>query len=126
MPLNLNDSGEQPPEFQPFDLDEIKRKLAARAGEIYPRLFPRGVIDKRGRQLHLANTRGDAPRGQGSCTVELKGEHAGYIRDWSLGERGVGFFSFERAPRLAGRALFEHAAGLVGATPAKPKTNGNG
>jgi hypothetical protein len=126
MPLNLNDSGEQPPEFQPFDLDEIKRKLAARAGEIYPRLFPRGVIDKRGRQLHLANTHGDAPRGQGSCVLELKGEHAGCIRDWSTDEHGDQLYALECSTGLTGRALFEYAAGLVGATPAKPKANGKG
>src|SRR5712671_6883958 len=126
MPLDLNDTGQQPPEFQPFDLDEIKRKLAARAGEIYPRLFPRGVIDKRGRQLHLANTHGDAPRGEGSCVLELKGEHAGCIRDWSTDEHGDQLHTLKCATGLTGRALFEYAAGLVGATPAKPKANGKG
>src|SRR6195256_5521305 len=121
MPLDLNAARPQPPEFQPFDLDEIKRKLAARAGEIYPRLFPRGVIDKRGRQLHLANTHGDAPRGQGSCVLELKGEHAGCIRDWSTDEHGDQLYALECSTGLTGRALFEYAAGLVGATPAKAK-----
>ena len=103
---------------------ELKRQLSERASTWVPEHFPRGRISADRSEWRTANTHGDAPRGEGSCVLELKGEHAGCIRDWSTDEHGDQLHTLKCATGLTGRALFEYAAGLVGATPAKPKANG--
>jgi putative DNA primase/helicase len=124
FPIDLNDAQQQRPDLQLHDLDDLKRRLADRAAEIYPRLFPHGRISNDRRELRMANIHGDAPRGEGSCIIELCGRYAGCIRDWSTDERGDQLDAIGYATGLEGRALFEYAAGLVGSTPAKPKPNG--
>src|SRR5262249_33056825 len=124
MPLDLNETDDQKSDLPHFDLGDLKRKLADRAPEIYTRLFPLGRISSDGRELRMANTRGDAPRGEGSCVIELYGAHAGCIRAWSTDEYGDQLDTLSYATGLEGRVLYEHAAKLVGAVPAKPQRNG--
>jgi putative DNA primase/helicase len=129
--IDVSDASEQRPEddyARPalFDIKELKRQLSERASTWVPEHFPRGRISADRSEWRTANTHGDAPRGQGSCVLELKGEHAGCIRDWSTDEHGDQLYALECSTGLTGRALFEYAAGLVGATPAKPKANGKG
>ena len=131
MPLDLNAARPQPQEddYTPpalFDIKELKRQLSERASTWVPEHFPHGRISADRSEWRTANTHGDAPRGEGSCVLELKGEHAGCIRDWSTDEHGDQLHTLKCATGLTGRALFEYAAGLVGATPAKPKANGKG
>jgi putative DNA primase/helicase len=127
FPIDLNDAQQQRPDLQLHDLDDLKRRLADRAAEIYPRLFPHGRISNDRRELRMANIHGDAPRGEGSCIIELCGRYAGCIRDWSTDERGDQLDAIGYATGLEGRALFEYAARLVGdATPAIAKRKVNG
>jgi len=129
--IDLSVTRPQPPEddYTPpalFDIKELKRQLSERASTWVPEHFPHGRISADRSEWRTANTHGDAPRGEGSCVLELKGEHAGCIRDWSTDEHGDQLYALECSTGLTGRALFEYAAGLVGATPAKPKANGKG
>ena len=124
--IDLNDAKQQRPDLPLHDLDDLKRRLADRAAEIYPDLFPWGRISSDRRQLRMANVRGDAPRGEGSCVIDLNGQYAGCIRDWSTEERGDQLDAIGYATGLKGHALFEYVANLVGTTPSKPNGRVNG
>jgi len=110
---------------QEYDLADIKRRLAEHAADIYPAHFPRGVVDHRRGELRCGNTRGDAPSGDGSCVIDLRGPYGGCIRDWSTGEHGDQLDTLRYATGRTGRDLYQYAAGLVGAAPSKPKANGH-
>ena len=124
--IDLNGAEEQRPDLALHDLDDLKRRLADRAAEIYPRLFRHSRITADRRELRMANVHGDAPHGEGSCVVELYGEYAGCIRDWSTDERDDQLDAIGYATGLKGHALFEYVANLVGATPVKPNGGVNG
>jgi putative DNA primase/helicase len=124
--IDLNGAEEQRPDLPLHDLDDLKRRLADGAAEIYPRLFRHSRITADRRELRMANVHGDAPHGEGSCVVELDGEYAGCIRDWNTDEHGDQLDTIRYATGLEGRALFEYAANLVGATPTKPNGRVNG
>ena len=57
------------------DLEAIKARLADTAESWVPQLFPNGR--RVGNQWRLANIRGDAPRKNGSCVIDLAGPYAG-------------------------------------------------
>lgn len=121
---DLNDANPQLPEKEPLPLKQIKQELARRARDWVPRHFPNARCSKDGKEWRLANTSGDAPHGDGSCSIDCDGEYAGCIRDWSTGEHGDQFETLRYATGLTGRDLYEYAADLVGDLPSA-KTNGH-
>jgi hypothetical protein len=60
--------------------------LQLTARQWVPALFPHGVI-KDG-ELRVADITGRPPRKQGSCVINLKGEHAGGYTDFGIDNRG--------------------------------------
>ncbi|MBV9153867.1 MAG: hypothetical protein JO204_19045, partial [Alphaproteobacteria bacterium] len=126
--IDLSDANEQPPDDAPalpkYDLYDIKRKLKERASQIYPRHFPHARLSADGSELRTANVYGDRPKGEGSCVLNLRGDHAGCIRDWATEEHGDQLDALSYATGLTGRDLYQYAADLVGSAPSKPKGNG--
>src|SRR3954462_9187861 len=116
--IDLNDVAEQPPEIHPAyhdDVPGLSRRLGDSAPSWVPHYLAKGAYSKDRRHWHLANTMGDAPRGDGSCVVELEGEYAGHHRDWSTGEHGDALETLQIATRLEGAELYHLAAEIVGA-----------
>ncbi len=108
--IDLNDIQVQAPAR--YDLDDLSCRLAEQAESWVPRLFPNGRHE--GGELRLANIKGDRPKKTGSCVVHLTGQYAGCFHDFDTGESGGPLKTLEHATALSGRALFDHAAGLVG------------
>jgi hypothetical protein len=117
MQIDLND--DNPPSPQ-LDQEEASRGLAERASDWVPALFPNGRIDNRRETLRLADISGRAPRGEGSCVIDLKGEKAGSWYDHALDTGGGPLSTLMKATGLHGRALFERAAEIIGT----PRRNG--
>jgi hypothetical protein len=111
--LDLNNAGKQG-QIEGYDLDDLSQRLADRASEWVPPLFPRGVIDRRRRELRLADISGKGPRGDGSCVIELKGDKAGCWFDFSTKGSGGPMSTLAQGTGLHGRDLFERAAEIVG------------
>lgn len=122
--IDLNDARPQAtaPDQQQglYDLDELTRRLAEHADRWVPQLFPGGR--REGPCWRLANIEGRPPHKHGSCEIGLEGEFAGWHTDWETGERGAPLKTVARATGLSGRALFDYAAGLVGAPAPERKT----
>ena len=112
--IDLNESEQQQSRY---DLDDLATRLSLQSGSWVPRLFPNGKIESH--ELRLANIQGHAPRKQGSCCIQLKGNHAGSWHDFSTGDGGGPISAIAHATRLSGRELFEYCADLVGAAPVK-------
>jgi putative DNA primase/helicase len=127
MVLDLNDAG---PQFTGYDLVDLNERLAERAYEWVPVLFPRGIISKNRRELRLANISGDPPREKGSCAIALKGEDAACNWDFQTEKGGSPLDTLSHATGLFGRELFAKAAEIVGGArprgrPSASKPNGH-
>jgi putative DNA primase/helicase len=94
-----------------YDLDAIVARLRATADSWVPQLFPNGR--RVGDEWRLANISGAAPRKQGSCVIQLKGDRAGDWHDFDGGDGGGPLSAMEAITGLSGRDLFEHAAGMA-------------
>lgn len=116
--LDFNDAGPQlgvGAQTKYYDLVELERRLRRDAARWIPPLFP--LARRSGDELRCANIRGDKPRKTGSFVVHVGGKYAGSYRDWSTEESGGPLNLLGAKTRLTGRALFDHAAGIVGLTP---------
>lgn len=94
-----------------YDRDELIAGLSAHVKEWGPALFPFAV--NYGNKLRMADVYGRAPRANGaggSCHLELEGEKAGFIYDFSeqLGGDPIAAVAFGTG--LSHRALFDRAA----------------
>jgi len=76
------------PEKSNYDRDAILATLQATAYLWVPEIFPQGKIDHAKKELRVADISGRPPRKQGSCVIQLDGEHAGGYKDFSLGGKG--------------------------------------
>jgi hypothetical protein len=76
------------PEKSNYDRDAILATLQTTAYLWVPEVFPQGKIDHVKKELRVADISGRPPRKQGSCVVQLDGEHAGGYKDFSLGGKG--------------------------------------
>jgi len=65
------------PEKSNYDRDAILATLQATAYLWVPEIFPQGKIDHAKKELRVADISGRPPRKQGSCVIQLDGEHAG-------------------------------------------------
>src|SRR5262245_49865340 len=124
--LDLNDAEDQRPDVPLHDADDLSHGLAATAHIWVPELFPNGRLSKDGKEWRCANIEGDAPTHEGSCVIHLKGPHAGCWYDHSTGRGGKPLSTLQMATGLRGRGLFEKAAEIIGATPARSKRKVNG
>jgi hypothetical protein len=118
--IDLNEA--VPPEsiLPRHDLDAIVAGLRGSAATWVPTLFPNGR--RVGDQWRLANIRGDAPRRNGSCVIELRGPNAGDWHDFETGDGGGPISTVEYVSGLTGAALFEHAASIAGHVTTPPRT----
>ncbi len=116
--IDLNDAPAQLVPALHFDLDAIVARLRDGAGSWVPQSFPNGRKD--GDEWRLANIKGAAPRKNGSCIIALKGPRAGDWYDHDGGEGGGPLNALEHATGFSGRALYAHAAEIVGWTPESP------
>jgi hypothetical protein len=103
-----------------YDLDDLSRRLSGQAESWVPQLFPNGRQE--GGELRLANIKGERPRKTGSCVIQLTGDYAGCFHDFDTGDSGGPLKTLENGTGLTGRALFDHAAGLVGLAKPKART----
>jgi P4 family phage/plasmid primase-like protien len=118
--IDLNEVASVARETVRHDLDAIVAGLRSAAAAWVPRLYPNGR--RVGDQWRLANIRGDAPRRNGSCVIELRGPNAGDWHDFETGDGGGPINAVEYASGLTGAALFEHAASIAGHLPTTPRT----
>lgn len=115
MSVNLNDAPPQREQRPEYDLDDLSARLGERAREWVPELFPRGrIVDNK---LRLANIRGDAPKKEGSCVIEMKGAKAGYWHDFGTNKGGGPLSTLSEALNLHGQELIARAAEMVGSVP---------
>ncbi len=105
-----------------YDLDEIVRRLRATAETWVPGMFPNGR--RQGHQWRLANINGDPPRNSGSCVIELRGDRAGDWHDFDGSQGGGPLSTVSHGTHLFDRALYAHAAEMVGWTPTAPAREG--
>ncbi|MER2520956.1 MAG: toprim domain-containing protein [Bdellovibrionales bacterium] len=94
------------------DLDAVVARLRDSAEDWVPRLFPSGK--KVGKEWRIANIHGSSPGKQGSCTIQLQGDHAGEWYEFDGGKGGGIISAVGHATGLSGRFLIEYAAELVG------------
>ena len=127
--LDFNDTEpNQPSSRQQWDADDLSRRLGERAAEWAPTLFPFGKISADRSELRLADITGRRPGKQGSCVIQLKGDHAGSWNDFELSEGGGPLSTLKEATGLSGIELFKKAEELIGLSPQstpKPYTNGH-
>jgi hypothetical protein len=117
--IDLNDIAPPEPRIN-YDLGFITERLRDTAADWVPRLFSAGK--KQAKDWRIANINGDAPGKSGSCVITLEGQHAGDWYDFDgTGQGGGPLSTLEKATGLQGRALFAHAAELVGWTSAAPQ-----
>ena len=98
-----------------FDLETIKARLADTAESWVPQLFPNGR--RVSNQWRLANIRGDAPRKNGSCVIDLAGQYAGGWFEHQDDTFGDAIDTIAQATGLRGRELFAYSAELTGVVP---------
>ncbi|MGG5819616.1 DUF7146 domain-containing protein [Falsiroseomonas sp. HW251] len=113
--IDLNDAAAAPIRY---DLEEIVRGLRDTALAWVPGLFPNGR--RQGDEWRLANIHGAPPRQSGSCVIMLRGEHAGDWHDFDGGDGGGPLSTLAQGTGLADRALFAHAAAMIGWTGEGP------
>lgn len=111
--IDLGEGRARPPLH---DLDALARALGYRAAEWVPRFFRNGRLLES--DWRLADISGRPPRKTGSCVIRLAGADAGCWYDFDTGCGGGPLDTYAHATGLSGRALFDAAAGEVGAAPA--------
>jgi hypothetical protein len=131
-PFRGYDLNDAPPQLDDtargdFDQDDLSNRLKDRAADWIPTYYPRGRIDNHRETLRCANIKGDPPKKQGSCVIQLKGDKAGSWFDHSTGAGGGPLSTLAEATGLHGIELFELAAEIGGAARRAPAaSNGNG
>jgi hypothetical protein len=116
--FDLNDAAASGPPPVRYDLEAIVARLRDTAHAWVPGLFPNGR--RQGDEWRLANIHGDPPRKQGSCVIMLRGDHAGDWHDFDGGDGGGPLSTLANGTGLGDRALFAHAAEIVGWSPDAP------
>ncbi|MGE0424950.1 MAG: toprim domain-containing protein [Reyranellaceae bacterium] len=116
--IDLNDTAPPLAPAVHYDLDVIVARLRERAGSWVPQHFPNGR--REGDEWRFANINGAPPRKNGSCVIALKGERAGDWHEFDGDQGGGPLSALEAATGLRDRALFAHAADLVGWSPDAP------
>jgi hypothetical protein len=96
------------------DLDDLSDRLGDCARYWVPQYFANGRVD--GTKLRLANIRGDAPSKNGSCIIDLAGDHAGCWRehDPRCADAGGPLSTLSKATGLRGRELLDLAEQIIG------------
>lgn len=108
--IDLNDV------WQPLariDLREVRARLADRAHEWLPVLFPEAVPSRDRKTLRCADLTGRAPRGEGSCVLHLEGRFAGCGFDYATNEYAGPIDLIYYRTGLTDTALFQEAARLA-------------
>ena len=95
------------------DLAEIRHRLADRAKEWMPALFPNARRMPDGRTMRCADLSGRAPRGEGSCVLHLEGRFAGWGFDHATGESAGPIDMVHHGTGLSDANLFTEAARLA-------------
>jgi putative DNA primase/helicase len=81
--IDFNDAAGQTEPAQQYDRAELLAALRLSADRWVKDLFPNGKIE--GDELRVADISGRAPHKQGSCVIQLKGDHAGSYKDFTGG-----------------------------------------
>jgi hypothetical protein len=101
------------------DWEQLSRALAGSAEDWVPKIFPRGkIVDG---VLRCANISGSPPRKQGSCVIQLTGDHAGSYCNHSLGTKGGPCATLKETLGLSGQELYDRGWQIAGA----PRPNGH-
>ncbi|MCA3371715.1 MAG: toprim domain-containing protein [Roseomonas sp.] len=109
--IDLNDAW--PAAAPRHDLAEIRHRLADRAKEWMPALFPNARRMPDGRTMRCADLSGRAPRGEGSCVLHLEGRFAGWGFDHATGESAGPIDMVHHGTGLSDANLFTEAARLA-------------
>jgi putative DNA primase/helicase len=113
MALDLNSAAPAPKLPSLPDLNKLAAELSARAAEIFPALYPEGRIENG--ELRIASMRGGAPKKHGSAVIYLRGEHAGYGKDFGSDKPGGGpIWAIGQKTGLNGVALLMECQRLLG------------
>lgn len=96
------------------DLVAVRERLAASAADWLPGLFPDARLSPDRRSLRCADLTGRRPRKEGSCTIHLGGQYAGWGFDYATGEHAGPIDLIAHATGLSDAALFDEAARIAG------------
>jgi len=103
-----------------YDLEAIHARLQDNVDAWFFDHFPNAVIARDRRSARMADVRGNAPSGDGSCKVDLIGEFAGIANDYANNDKAGPLRLLEYATGLHGVELYAYAASLVGVQPSRP------
>src|SRR2546423_8366047 len=98
--LDLNLAGPQHGTAPRVDMGALEARLRDYADQWIPREFPQGWRSDSGVEWCVGDITGKRPANNGSCRIQLRGDHAGDWYDFSAGQGGQVFSTIKERFRL--------------------------